>query len=232
MDEVAIYIRTSTTEQNPQNQLKDCLKINTHGHYQIYEDRQSAWKEGKERTKFEQVKQLIKKRKLKHLIVWDLDRIYRNRKNLVSFFELCKAFECKIHSVNQKWLSSINNMPNPWNEIVHDLMIQIMGWLAQDESDKKSKRVKAAIRKNKKGITISYKGNIWGRKKLSKIAKQKIIELYKQGISMRQISKTVTYVDRNKNYKKVSLGTVHKTITEYQDKKRVVKETFQNPDKK
>jgi len=40
---------------------------------------------------------------------------------------------------------------------MHDLMLNIMGWIAQDESDKKSKRVKAAIRKEN-GITKSYKG--------------------------------------------------------------------------
>jgi len=186
-----IYLRTSTEEQHPENQLKDCKTL-VEGEYKLIADSQSAWKEEKERDGFNRVKKLIKTRKIKHFIVWDLDRIYRNRIKLKEFFEYCKLYKCSIHSFRQKWLEEMYKMPEPFNEIMHDLMLNIMGWIAQDESDKKSKRVKAAIRKED-GITKSYKGNKWGRKKLSKQMRRKLKECMKENpkMSLRDVANEV-----------------------------------------
>lgn len=206
-----IYIRTSTEDQNPENQLKDCLSLLKNDEYEIIEDKQSAWKEHKEREGFNKVKNEIKKQKLQKLIVWDLDRIYRNRKNLVDFFKLCEINKCQIHSFRQKWLIQINEMPSPWNEIIQDLMIQIIGWLAQDESDKKSERIRNAMRVKKSGV-YSYKGNRWGRKEISSQAIKKILLLHQQGKKMKEICNEVSYSDRNNNKKNVSIGLVHKVL--------------------
>lgn len=189
--DTAIYIRTSTEEQNPENQLKDCKTL-VKGDYELIEDKQSAWKEEKERDGFNKIKKLIKSNKIKHFIVWDLDRIYRNRIKLKQFFEFCKLYKCSIHSFRQKWLEELYAIPEPFNEIMHDLMLSLMGWLAEDESKKKSERVKAAIRKVK-GITKSYKGNKWGRKKLSKQMRTKLKECIKENpkMSLREIANKV-----------------------------------------
>jgi DNA invertase Pin-like site-specific DNA recombinase len=213
-----IYIRTSTDEQNPENQLKDCKSIykSEYGEYEVIEDKESAWNQEKYREGFEKIKNLIKNRKLDNLIVWDLDRLYRNRKNLVDFFKYCEINKCKIFSYRQKWLIDINNIPSPWNEMMSDLMIQVMGWIAQDESDKKSERIKNAIRLKDDGA-YSYKGNKWGRKTIIKKVKDEIIVLFNKGLSFRQICKEVTYWDKNNNKKNVSLGIVHKIIKEYKN---------------
>ncbi len=204
-----IYIRTSTEEQHPENQLKDC-KILVKEEYELIEDKQSAWKEEKERDGFNKAKKLIKSRKIKHFIVWDLDRIYRNRIKLKEFFEYCKLYKCSIHSFRQRWLEEMYKMPEPFNEIMHDLMLNIMGWIAQDESDKKSKRVKAAIRKVD-GVTKSYKGNKWGRKSLR--VDVEIFKLRKEGKTMREIQQEVFYWDKNNHKKFVSIGYVHKILS-------------------
>lgn len=209
MSDTIIYLRTSTEEQNPENQLKDCKTL-ADGEFEVIEDKQSAWKEEKERDGFERAKKLIKSRKIKHFIVWDLDRIYRNRIKLKLFFEYCKLYKCSIHSFRQKWLEEMYKMPEPFNEIMHDLMLNIMGWIAQDESDKKSQRVKAAIRKVD-GITKSYKGNKWGRKSL-KVDKE-ILELRKQGKTIREIQQVTFYWDKNNHKKFVSVGYVHKILS-------------------
>ena len=203
-----IYLRTSTEEQNPENQLKDCKTL-VSDDYELIEDKQSAWKEEKERDGFNKVKKLIKSRKIKHFIVWDLDRIYRNRIKLKEFFEYCKLYKCSIHSFRQNWLEEMYKMPEPFNEIMHDLMLNIMGWIAQDESDKKSKRVKAAIRKEN-GITKSYKGNKWGRKSLK--VDGEILELRKEGKTIREIQRIVFYWDKNNHKKFVSVGYIHKIL--------------------
>ena len=211
MKQIIIYLRTSTQEQNPENQLKDCQGINKYGDYELIEEQQSAFKDNIHRDKFNQLLILIKQRKVNHLIVWDLDRIYRNRKKLIEFFELCKIYNCKIHSFRQEWLEQLHKIPEPFNEIMHSLMLQIMGWLAEEESKKKSERVKSATRKQK-GTTYSYKGKKWGRKSInSDRLKQTVKRLREQGLSIRKIlnNEEVYYYDKNKNKKKPSLATVH-----------------------
>tara|TARA_R100000093_G_scaffold34998_1_gene18539 strand:+ start:4461 stop:5111 length:651 start_codon:yes stop_codon:yes gene_type:complete len=211
MNKTAIYIRTSTEEQTPELQLQDCLKVhyvNKQVDYKVFEDKQSAWKDNKERVSFETLKKEIKQKKFNNLIVWDLDRIYRNRKKLISFFEYCKIYDCKIHSYRQQWLESLNSIEPPFNDIMFDLMLQIMGWLAEEESNKKSERVKLAVSK-RGGVTRSKYGNKWGRKTISTYKINQIHNFYNSDLSMRQIAKEVG----------VSKSVVHKTLRELKEKK-------------
>lgn len=202
-----IYLRTSTTEQNPENQLKDCLSIiEPNTEYEVMQEQQSAYKII-ERPVFESIKKRIKSKKFSKLIVWDLDRLYRNRKKLIAFFELCKAYGVVIYSFRQQWLNDLHKIPEPWNEIVHSNMLDIFGWIAEDESRKKSERIKNAVRQNSKG-TFSYKGNKWGRKPLSTFKRKRIAELHNSGHSIRQISERLN----------ISVGSVHKTIREIHSK--------------
>lgn len=191
MKENIIYIRTSTEIQTPELQLKDCealaKKLNLND-YEIIQDKQSAWKDDVEREGFEKIKDSIKKAETKNLVCYDLDRLFRNRKKLIEFFEFCKIYHCKIYSARQEWLESLNKIQEPFNEIMFDLMLQIMGWLAEEESSKKSSRVKMAIRKEQ-GITKSYRGNKWGRKTIisDRLIKQ-AQELKQQGLSLSKIA--------------------------------------------
>ena len=209
---VAIYVRVSTEEQDFESQLKDCLSINKYGEYEVFEEKQSAWKDNKEREKFEQIKKLIKQEKIEHLICWDLDRLYRKRKKIVEFLEFCKVYNCNIHSFRQKWLEEIYKIPAPWGEIVSDMLIQVMGWMAEEESEKKSERVKLAVRREKGKPTKSYKGKKWGRKGLTKKTMNEVVELNKKGLSLREIADRIFYWDSNNNKKKISKSAVHKIL--------------------
>ncbi len=222
MKQTIIYIRTSTEEQNPENQLKDCEALVTKldlNDYEVLEEKESAWKDNVQREIFNSIKKSIEHNQIKNLLCWDLDRLFRNRKKLMQFFELCKIYNCKIYSVRQEWLEGINNIQEPFNEIVHNLMIQVMGWLAEEESQKKSDRVKSAVRKNKEGTTISYKKNKWGRKT---IITKKLIEsckkLKEQGLDHRKIAEQVYYYDKNNNKKKISPSLVYKLLKENPEK--------------
>jgi DNA invertase Pin-like site-specific DNA recombinase len=211
----AIYIRTSTEEQNPENQLDDCKSL-FEGEFELYKDKQSAWKEEKERPDFTRLRDDIRKGKIKRLYVWDLDRVYRNRKNLKSFFEYCKLYGCRIYSYRQKFLSELQDVKLPEGfDFIRDIMInnfiEFLGWIAEDESDKKSQRIKASIRNTPKG-KFSYKGNRWGKKSISKKVIDDILKLREQGKTMREISKEVFYWDKNNHKKFVSIGLVHKIL--------------------
>jgi len=214
----AIYIRTSTEDQNPQNQLADIRTIdNNLLNVETFEDKQSAWKDNKERESFQNIIKNIKSKKITDLYVWDWDRIYRNRIKLKEFFALCKIYKVSVHSFRQSWYEAINDIPEPFNEIMIDLMINLLGWMAEDESKKKSERVKASIR-TKDGKTLSYKGNKWGRRSLPTQARNKILELHKEGLSIRKIAERVQTADKNNNMKNVATGTVHKVIAEFKAK--------------
>jgi DNA invertase Pin-like site-specific DNA recombinase len=189
MNKAIIYLRTSTEEQNPENQLKDCEALAVRLsliNWEVIPEKQSAFKDI-DREKFELIREAIKKGEIKDLIVWDLDRLFRNRKKLIEFFEFCKVYDCKIHSFRQDWFESLNKIPEPFNEIMFNFMLSIMGWLAEDDSKRKSMRVKNAVRKET-GVTLSRKGNKWGRRTIvSDKNKRRAQELRKQGLSLSKI---------------------------------------------
>lgn len=83
------------------------------------------------------------------------------------------------------------------------------------ESQHKSERVKAAVRKDDAGgITKSYKGKRWGRKPLPQNAIAEVHKLRAEGLSIRAIAKLVTYTDANNRPKRISPAAVHKILTE------------------
>jgi len=211
---IAIYIRTSTEEQEPENQIKE-IELISGKEYLLFKEKQSAWKDNVDREEFIRLKKEIATNKIKSLYVWDLDRLFRNRKKLIEFFEFCKIHRCNVHSYRQQWLEELNNMPEPFNEIMFNLMLHIMGWLAEEESRKKSERVNLAVVKVDGKKTKSYKGNLWGYHSLGNNVEEKIIELYNQGKKLREIKEKVYYWDKNNNKKYVSLGFVHKLISKY-----------------
>ena len=213
-----IYIRTSTLEQLPELQLNDISTISPND-CEILKEQISAWCENIRRPVFDDILKLIKKHQISDLYVWDLDRVYRNRKKLQEFFILCKHYNCKIHSYRQKWLEDINLIPKPFDEIVNDLLISIFGWIAEEESQKKSERIKLAVRKKDGKKTVSYKGNKWGRKSLPKQTVDKVLELHLQGLSLRKIAENVQKWD-NGNSKNISKSVVHKIIIQKERKKQ------------
>ena len=219
MKECVIYNRVSTEDQNPENQIKDCLALVKRLNiidYDVLQEKKSGYKKDVDREKFNQIRKAIQHGQTKHLIVWDLDRLFRNRKKLVQFFEYCKLYGCKIHSHNQGWLEQLHNIPDPFNEIMHTLMLNLMGWLAEDESKKKSARIKASIR-IKDGKVMSYKGNKWGRPEISKRVIEDVIRLRKEGLTIRQIADQVYYWDNARNKKQLSKSAVHKILTKLKE---------------
>jgi DNA invertase Pin-like site-specific DNA recombinase len=208
------YIRTSTKEQEPTLQIADINKISQHGDLVFYEEKQSAWKDNVTRPVFSEVLSLISKGKIENLYVWDLDRIYRNRLKLRGFFELCRINKVKIHSVNQAWLDDLHKIPEPFNDMMYEMLISLFGWIGEDESLKKSSRIKLAVVRKTGGRTISYKGNKWGRKPFPKQTIDRVLELADSGMSIRQIANQITVFDKNRNEKKISRSSVHKILTQ------------------
>jgi len=214
MENNIIYIRTSTIEQTPELQLRDIETLVKIEDCVIHKEQLSAWKDNVKRPEFDKILMKVKYGKIGNIYVWNLDRIFRNRTKLTGFLKLCFEKKIKVFSYTQKWLNDIYNIPYPFNEMVTDMMIFILGYVAEQESEFKSKRVKMAVVK-KDNKTLSHKGNIWGRKSLSPQVVNKVIELKQQGFSIREIALQVIRYDKNNNGQNISKSSVHKILSEY-----------------
>ena len=242
-----LYLRTSSKDQNPELQRESGVKFcldNSLGEPEVYSEQGSAYKLEKIRPIWESVVEKAKKEK-RDIVIWKYDRCFRNRKEFFAFMKVMfEVYQTKVYSVTESSIISFWNLIDKFKEtgnpvydeflkgifrVVWDLMIQMMGEQAEDESRKKSQRVKLAVTKEN-GITKSYKGNKWGRKKLK--VEEEIINLFKNGKSLRQISKEVFYWDKNNNKKFVSLGYIHKVVHKYysvnSERNKVVEPEVQN----
>jgi len=219
----AIYIRTSTTEQTPELQLKDIYSTFPESRdAKIYQEQVSAYKDNVRRPVFEEVISLIESGGITDLYVWDWDRLYRNYKKLNQFFALCKRNgtrgTVKVHSYGQLMFEQFVNLPEPFDTMLTDMMQTLTGFLGQSESKKKSDRIKMAVVKDQGEKTRSYKGNDWGRKAdLTEDDVKKMLEMRKKGRTLRQISQEFTRYDSAKN-KLVTIApkTVYQRIKQFE----------------
>jgi len=206
MAKVFVYLRVSTDDkgQDPRNQESQCLdliKAQRLGEdVEVFTEEKSAW-QSYNRPVFDSMIKRAVKEGVKDIVVWDLDRVYRDRVRMVSLMKELNRSGIKIRSVRQAWLEEIHRIPAPWNEIIYDLLINIIGWMAEEESTKKSQRVKAAYEHKKKNAETKGKKLQWGRPELE-VDVAKVFQLRGEGNSIRDIAEAMN----------VSVGSVHKIL--------------------
>ena len=206
-----IYLRTSTLEQHPEKQKDECLTFLKSRGYElegVYLEQISGFKQVK-RPEYEKIKDKAYRGEIQAVIVWALDRWVRNRDTLLEDVTMLRECGCKLHSVKEQWLEAIN-IEGPLGKTIQEFLLGLLGSLGEMESQRKSDRVKMAHK--------NHKGKKWGRKSLPKPVKERIIEMFKSGNSLRKISKEIYYYDKNNNKKNVSIGAVHKITSELKDK--------------
>lgn len=225
----AIYARVSSREQSEMEQIPKVKETFNIDDCLIYREEVSAWNIDKDhkRLEFLKLKKDIKEKRISNLYIFDIDRLFRNRKRTKEFFEYCKFYKVDIYSVNQKWLNDFQKLKSeiPENfrfliDNIYNLLLDVYAQTAEDESNKKSERVKLKVTKDNNGVTISTSGKKWGRKSLPKQAKNKIVSLHKEGMSIRKIAEVVQTTDKNNNMKNVSVGAVHKIIMDFKAKNK------------
>ncbi len=72
MSQNKIYNRTSTEDQNPENQLKDCEALGNKlelPNWDVLEEKKSAFKDDHKREKFQEILKGIRNNQIKKLIV-------------------------------------------------------------------------------------------------------------------------------------------------------------------
>lgn len=221
---VAIYARVSTKDQSEAEQIPSIKQgFDLSDDVLVFREEVSAWSIDKEdkRLELKRLISAIKAGSLDKLYIWDLDRLYRNRKKTREFFELCSYYNVEIYSLNQKWLNDFQRLKDqfPENfkfliENIASLLLDVYSQTAEDESTKKSERVRLKIKKGADGVTRSVDGKKWGRRSLPDRVVKEVLDHKESGKSIRWIASNVYYYDKNKNQKNLSVGAVHKIIHE------------------
>jgi len=206
MNNAVIYLRVSSDKQTEESQLKPCREFCKERNYNvvnIFKDHaKSAYKNVK-RPAFDEVNKLVKNRDINHIVVWALDRwTRRGAKELQNTIDYLSAYDVQLHSVQEKWLESIN-MPGGMGNVIRDFFVGLIGWMAQQESDLKSERIRAS----KKFQKAKDKGKV-GRSKLPEKVVKLVIEKLEAGESYHKIHDSVIYKAKYGKIKNVSIGTI------------------------
>jgi len=216
MDKAAIYIRVSTSKQTAKSQLAPCRKFCDEQKYDIvndYVDEDKSAYHNVRRPAYEEVKRLVKERKIQHIVVWAIDRwCRRGAKELRATLVFLEMYNVKLHSVKENWIEQLQNLPGGIDEIVIPLIYDILGWIAQKESERRSDRVKTSERYQK----ALDKGKV-GRPGIPESVKLKIISLLKEGKSYSYIHDNVTYkakYGKIKNVSKTTIGEIKQSLSE------------------
>lgn len=208
---VAIYLRTSTKEQHPENQKEECVRFANNRGYQIegiYLEHISGFKDV-ERTKYDEIKQKAFRGEINGVVVWALDRWVRNRDTLLEDVIALNQYGCKLHSVKEAWLEAIN-IDGSIGKTIREFLLGLVGSIAEMESQRRSERVKIAYARYEND---NRKYKRWGRKQLPQRVIDEVLVLNKEGLSLRDIAKRVSYFDKNNKPKLLSVGSVHKIIS-------------------
>lgn len=178
-----IYLRTSTEEQTPENQLKDCMEFAKNRGYEVPEEnilieKLSGFKQI-ERPEYEKAKEKARKGEIKAVIVWALDRWVRNRDTLLEDVIILRNYGVKLHSVKEAWLEAVN-IEGSLGKTIQEFLLGIIGSIAEMESQRKSERVSIAYK--------NHKGKKWGRPKMHTNKIKIILDYLNQGLTYRQIA--------------------------------------------
>jgi DNA invertase Pin-like site-specific DNA recombinase len=155
MTAAAVWLRVSTGHQETDNQVPDVERFAAHHGYEFavrYEVSESAWNGGKDGGEYRgALKQALDDAhagKFSVLIVWALDRI--TREGAEGALRIIRQFRergCTVVSVKESWL---NGSPE-----IQDVLVAFAGWMAQQESARRSERIKAGLARRKaEGLAV------------------------------------------------------------------------------
>ncbi len=144
----ASWLRVSTGHQDSDNQIPDVGQFAAHHGYQVaqtYTVSDTAWKDGggpEYRKTLQQALDDAHAGKFSVLIVWRLDRICRNgAEEALRLIRMFRERGCILVSVHESWL---NGSPE-----VQDVLVAFAGWMAAEESRKRSERIRAGLKRRR-----------------------------------------------------------------------------------
>jgi len=151
----AIYVRVSTEEQAKegfsiraqQDKLKDYIRIKDWELYDIYIDEGISGKNITERPAINRLISDVMKKKVENVLVFKIDRLTRNTKDLISLMDLFNEHKCGFNSL----MESIDTHTPSGR-----MFIKIIGIFAEFERENLIERITVAFEKKvREGYTIS-----------------------------------------------------------------------------
>ena len=198
-----IYLRVSTTEQTEKSQLEPCKKFCENKGYEIIavkSDKKSAYK-AIVRQGYNDVIDMVKHSRVDHIVVWSLDRwTRRGHIELRSTIRYLEKYHVQLHSVKEKWIDEITGGDLTF---MRDIILDLLGWLAQQESKQKSERVKSSLKFQK-----AMEKKTVGRPNVINQVENEVLEYLGNGKSYRWIIGHVTYKAKNGKIRNLSIASV------------------------
>lgn len=210
-EKAIIFVRVSGKGQQEDDQIPDCRRFCSEHDWEVikvFKEQVSAWKKNVERKVLDKCLRFARTHKIKNIVCWDLDRLYRNRAKSVETIKGYGKLGIRLHFVRQAFLETILEVPSPFDEIVYDQLTQLLSWLAEEESNKRSDRVKKA-----------YKyGNHenWGRNPVP-YADEQIYQAYQKYGSLRKASEHLPYRCKNRKKKFVSRTKISEIVRKFKN---------------
>lgn len=204
---VAIYARVSTEEQTYEQQLQP-LRAFVAGQndwviVKEYVEKESAFAEGSDRKQFKEMLDAARQRKFDLLLVWSFDRFSRGGVfATIPLLHTLRQYGVNFKSLTEPFLDSTSE--------TFELIMPIFSWIAKQESKHKSERLKAKFAWKRKENKPTGRASQTILMKAQGIP-EKILELKKQGKSLREITRAVQYQSKDGKMHNVSLGYVHLT---------------------
>ena len=145
----AVWLRVSTTDQHSDNQVPDVEQFCGHHGYQVsetYTVSDSAWKDGTGGAEYQATLARVladaHAGKFSVLVVWAADRLVRTGiEELLKVTRQLRERGVTLVSVREPWLSG--------NDATTELLLAIAGWVAHQESQRRSERIRAGLARRK-----------------------------------------------------------------------------------
>jgi len=193
---VVIYARISTKQQNLEQQIEACKKFCAYKEFEVahvYQDTGSG-KDTKKRPQYLEMQKGLRQLQYDGVVVFRLDRLGRNLRDLVLFVEEMKNKGIEIFSINESFDSST---------AIGRAMMNIILVLAEFEREQISEATSQRL------AAIKASGKKLGRPNISSYQTIKVINLYKKYRSINRVQKEC----------RLSYGSCHKIITEWKQEK-------------
>lgn len=161
----AVWARVSTDSQDEGNQLPDLERFCAHHGHEIVKryivHGASAYK-GEQAAMLKQVLDDAYRGEFEILVIWAIDRIERRGiERVLRLIRELRERNVSLASVQQTWLNG--------SEATTELLVAMFGWMAQHESQLKSERIRAGLKRRRKDIEAGrVQGAMGGRKPGSK----------------------------------------------------------------
>lgn len=155
-DTVAIFSRVSTGDQTTENQSKQLIEWAERRGWSVvlnYQVEGTAWKTHSDQM-LNQALVDARAGKYRYLLVWSLDRLSRQGSlETLQILDRFRQLGVDVISLQESWTEMGGS--------VRDLLAGIMGWIAKQESDRKSERVKAGLERTRaKGTVLGRRPNV------------------------------------------------------------------------